>query len=70
MKELAYRLNTHNKTIVQWELKTSCYLLSFPDDSGSWGSGGLFSALSKKSDVIEQQYELAGEMKGMVRLSL
>lgn len=34
------------------------------DDSGSWGKGGLFSALSAVSAQPETEYELAGRMKG------
>ena len=35
------------------------------DDSGRWGQGGLFSALSRRSSQPETQYELAGRMKGL-----
>ncbi|XP_035687270.1 chromodomain-helicase-DNA-binding protein 1-like [Branchiostoma floridae] len=35
------------------------------DDSGSWGQGGLFSALSARSSQPEMQYELAGKMKDL-----
>lgn len=35
------------------------------DDSGRWGKGGLFSALSARSLQPQAQYELAGKMKGM-----
>ena len=34
------------------------------DDSGYWGSGGLFTAISAKSTLPEDQYSLAGEMRG------
>ena len=34
------------------------------DDSGRWGSGGLFTALSRRSALPKEQYELAGKMKG------
>ena len=36
------------------------------DDSGCWGQGGLFSALSRRSSQPETRYELAGKMKGIV----
>ena len=35
------------------------------DDSGCWGQGGLFSALSRRSLQPETLYELAGKMKGI-----
>ncbi|KAI0219754.1 Chromodomain-helicase-DNA-binding protein 1-like [Lamellibrachia satsuma] len=35
------------------------------DDSGRWGQGGLFSALSRRSSVPEDQYTLAGRMKDL-----
>ncbi|XP_013389093.1 chromodomain-helicase-DNA-binding protein 1-like [Lingula anatina] len=35
------------------------------DDSGHWGSGGLFSALSARSQQPEIQYELAGSMRDL-----
>ncbi|XP_059177653.1 chromodomain-helicase-DNA-binding protein 1-like [Physella acuta] len=35
------------------------------DDSGSWGKGGLFSALSALSAQPETEYELAGRMKDL-----
>ena len=34
------------------------------DDSGRWGNGGLFSALTSRSPQPQTQYELAGKMKG------
>ena len=41
----------------------------FIDDSGRWGSGGLFTALSRRSALPKEQYELAGKMKGRVPYS-
>ncbi|XP_038057160.1 chromodomain-helicase-DNA-binding protein 1-like [Patiria miniata] len=35
------------------------------DDSGSWGKGGLFTALKRRSDQPETQYELAGKMRDL-----
>ncbi|XP_029939677.1 chromodomain-helicase-DNA-binding protein 1-like isoform X2 [Salarias fasciatus] len=35
------------------------------DDSGRWGSGGLFTALEVRSDEPRKQYELAGKMKDL-----
>ena len=35
------------------------------DDSGNWGRGGLFSAIVGRSPLPEEQYTLAGKMKGM-----
>lgn len=36
----------------------------FVDDSGWWGTGGLFTALEMRSDEPRKQYDLAGRMKG------
>ena len=36
------------------------------DDSGRWGQGGLFSAISRRSLLAETQYELASRMRGTV----
>ncbi len=36
----------------------------FPDDSGRWGYGGLFSALDARSMNPEDGYTQAGNMKG------
>ncbi|CAI8031063.1 Chromodomain-helicase-DNA-binding protein 1-like [Geodia barretti] len=35
------------------------------DDSGRWGRGGLFSALSARSPQPQVHYELAGQMKDL-----
>ncbi|XP_060608509.1 chromodomain-helicase-DNA-binding protein 1-like, partial [Ruditapes philippinarum] len=35
------------------------------DDSGNWGTGGLFSALSARSSTPEDQYTLAGKMQDL-----
>ncbi|BFZ16162.1 hypothetical protein BsWGS_19201 [Bradybaena similaris] len=35
------------------------------DDSGNWGQGGLFSAISARSSQPETQYEFAEEMKDL-----
>ncbi|XP_072016893.1 chromodomain-helicase-DNA-binding protein 1-like [Amphiura filiformis] len=35
------------------------------DDSGAWGQGGIFSALARRSDAPEIQYEIAGKMKDL-----
>lgn len=45
----------------------SWYILCFPfaDDSGWWGKGGVFTAISKRCHAVEEQYELAAKMKGM-----
>ena len=40
------------------------------DDSGVWGSGGIFSALSAKSDEPDTHYTLAGQMKGVSDFSV
>ena len=39
------------------------YLLPL-DDSGRWGTGGVFTALSNRSSRPKEQYEFAGRMKG------
>ncbi len=41
-----------------------CYF-SLSDDSGRWGKGGLFSALSSRSLQPQTQYELAGRMRDL-----
>lgn len=41
-----------------------CMGICIVDDSGRWGKGGLFSALSARSPQPQTQYELAGRMKG------
>ena len=43
---------------------TSMFVCSL-DDSGRWGKGGLFSALSSRSLQPQSQYELAGHMKDL-----
>ena len=40
-----------------------CGLLA--DDSGRWGKGGLFSALSSRSTCPQAQYEEAGRMRDL-----
>ncbi|XP_070567712.1 chromodomain-helicase-DNA-binding protein 1-like [Ptychodera flava] len=35
------------------------------DDSGRWGSGGLFSAISARSPQPAQQYQVAGQMQDL-----
>ena len=35
------------------------------DDSGRWGVGGVFSALSARSAEPQTNYELAGKMKDL-----
>ena len=35
---------------------------TFADDSGRWGVGGVFSALSTRSAEPQVKYELAGKM--------
>ncbi|XP_041366763.1 chromodomain-helicase-DNA-binding protein 1-like [Gigantopelta aegis] len=35
------------------------------DDSGRWGSGGLFSALTRRSLQPQEQYEFAGQMEDL-----
>lgn len=35
------------------------------DNSGRWGRGGVFSALSARSPRPEQQYEMAHEMNDL-----
>ena len=39
-------------------------LLQSTDDSGRWGTGGVFTALSSRSSLPKEQYEFAGRMKG------
>ena len=40
-------------------------LLTSLDDSGRWGKGGLFSALSSRSTCPQAQYEEAGRMRDL-----
>ena len=40
-------------------------LLLSVDNSGRWGRGGVFSALSARSPRPEQQYEMAHQMKDL-----
>ena len=42
----------------------------FSDDSGRWGQGGVFSALSRRSSVPEEQYTQAGCMAGTETVTL
>ena len=43
----------------------STVLLPSADNSGRWGRGGVFSALSARSPRPEQQYEMAHQMKDL-----
>lgn len=46
--------------------KTSVNLIVHcADDSGWWGKGGVFTAISKRCHAVEEQYELAAKMKDM-----
>ena len=40
-------------------------IYTLQDDSGYWGTGGLFTAISIHSKQPKQQYELAAKMKGL-----
>lgn len=42
-----------------------CIVVQCVDNSGSWGSGGVFSALSAVTKSPENQYELAADMKDL-----
>ena len=44
--------------------RESCVKYLPTDDSGRWGKGGLFSAISGRSPQPQAQYELAGKMRG------
>ena len=44
--------------------KQHCSLIC-ADNSGRWGRGGVFSALSSRSTAPEKQYELAFKMKDL-----
>ena len=50
--------------VCMWVGVTSMFACSL-DDSGRWGKGGLFSALSSRSLQPQIQYELAGQMKDL-----
>ena len=45
--------------------KHDCIIIHCVDNSGSWGRGGLFSALTRRSGLPEEKYELAKEMKDL-----
>lgn len=42
-----------------------CIIVHCADDSGYWGTGGVFSALTSKSNQPKEQYELAEEMEDL-----
>lgn len=42
-----------------------CIILSFVDDSGVWGSGGMFNAVAKLSFKIPEAYEAAHEAEDL-----
>ncbi|KAH3882424.1 hypothetical protein DPMN_006363 [Dreissena polymorpha] len=47
---------------------TNCHnniIVHCADDSGGWGKGGIFTAISSRSTIPEEQYELAGQMKDL-----
>jgi len=44
---------------------SDAFIVHCVDDSGRWGQGGLFSALSRRSSQPETQYELASQMKDL-----
>ncbi|ELU15824.1 hypothetical protein CAPTEDRAFT_142589, partial [Capitella teleta] len=47
------------------EEKRDAIVIHCADDSGAWGSGGLFSALDARSTKPEESYTLAGEMQDL-----
>lgn len=49
----------------QYALENDAIVVHCVDDSGAWGSGGLFTALSNRSSLIQEQYELAWEMRDL-----
>ena len=51
--------------MLQWYVPTICSNdMPVADDSGYWGRGGLFSAISARSEQPQKQYELAGRVNG------
>jgi len=40
-------------------------VLCFSDDSGRWGKGGLFSAISARSTCPQAAYEEAGRVRDL-----
>ena len=42
------------------------FIILILDNSGRWGKGGVFSAISARSPQPEIHYSLAGKMKGTV----
>ena len=42
-----------------------CYIIHTTDDSGRWGKGGLFNALSARSTQPQLCYEQAGKMRDL-----
>ena len=67
--------STHNRSLksqrILYYTSGFCFLMftklfpTLPGDSGRWGKGGLFSALSSRSLQPQTQYELAGQMKDL-----
>lgn len=43
----------------------NCIIVHCADDSGCWGTGGVFHAISSRSDIPKEQYELAQEMEDL-----
>jgi superfamily II DNA/RNA helicase len=54
--DVTHPQNTGNKNAI---------VVHCTDDSGRWGRGGLFSAISNRSLVPEEHYKLAGKMKDL-----
>lgn len=54
--DVTHPLNTGDKNAI---------VVHCVDDSGSWGQGGLFSALARRSPQPELMYELAGKMRDL-----
>jgi len=45
--------------------KSHALIVQCVDDSGQWGSGGVFTALSNQTKTPENHYELAGDLKDL-----
>ncbi|CAH3042058.1 unnamed protein product [Porites evermanni] len=54
--DVTHPINTHGRDAI---------IVHCVDDSGRWGQGGIFTALSRRSLQPETQYELASRMKDL-----
>lgn len=53
---------TGDVTYLKFAKSNNAILINCVDDSGSWGRGGLFDALAKRSNEVPKYYKLSAEM--------